>query len=135
MTTPAPTPRQRAAARALDSVYRHFGLPAQLVLIAASGLVTVPVIAKLRVSEAEESVDGAKIEAQVKGYACQIRTADLADVTVPYLRGRLELLAGHSFDGFDAFAIGGEPRSLGRDGLQKLFKLSAAPDIAVEDQA
>lgn len=134
MTSPVQTPRERAAIRALAPIYAHFGKPAQLIPLQGATLTVRP---KFRVIEAEEGMDGSKIEARIKGYSATIRTSELGELSdlAAMIGGRLELQDGHTFDGYEAFSINAEPLAWGREGTQRLFSLSAAPDIDEADLA
>lgn len=116
----APTRRLRAAARALDTVYRHSGFAGTLRL--ADGSVLPKRLVIMRVHDREEGVDGSKIEVDMKGYAAQLRAEDLPATEA--LR-HAQLTLDHAFDGHTLFTIDAEPRMLGREGLQVLAQLSA----------
>ena len=125
-----PTARDRAVARHLGVLYGHSGFAADLI---QPDLTTTQLTVIMRVSEAEEGVDGASVEARIKGYGCQIQTTDLTGLTGPFTGSRLELADDRTFDGHTAFDVDADPLSFGRGGHQRLLKLSAAPDVADAD--
>ena len=120
------TPRVRAVNKHLARLYALTGMKAELI---QTNLTTTPVTVIMRVHEMEEGVDGTVIEAVIKGYAAQIRTVEIEGLTGPFMGGRIELADDKTFDGHNAFYMDAEPFTHGREGAQRLIKLSAAPDL------
>ena len=126
------TPRAKAAARGLGAIYGFYGAAATLTPLQGPA---VTIRAIMRVHDREEGLDGQAIETQIKGYAAQVRRSDLGGVAIDALHGALLELTGDTFEGYDAFSIDAVPRSYGREGLQVLFSLSAAPALDDADLA
>ena len=132
MTTP--TFRERSAARGLTAIYKRYGTPSALTLDGHAALPSVLPI--LEVRDAEEGLEGQKIEAVIAGYTARFRTSDIpaamrADL-LAWRGGVIDLNDGRTFGEFARFRIDEDPRKFGRDGQQLIVKITGVALSAAE---
>ena len=114
-------PRATAYAhRSIDRVFNFYGTECRYIrpdgTLGLSGQ-----IGKFDVIDAEENIEGARIETDIKGYRVRFRTWHLPDGFAFEKGGRLHLR--EAFDGYCDFIIDAMPRSFNRGGYQIVMPL------------
>jgi hypothetical protein len=132
MSTTPPTIRERATARSLAALYRIHGRAGVILPSGGDPADAFPVTVIMRETENVEGLDGAQIEAVLRGFSALVRTSDLPAETA--LTGAT-LTVDPAFSGRVSFHLDTEPHAHGREGLQRLLKLSARPEGQSEDFA
>jgi len=126
--------RQRLARRSLNVIYNHHGQSVNVTL--PGGNILSGQIAKVDIIEAEQTVDGSRVEVDMKGYTARFRRHCVPD----------EVLKAHP-SGFPTgtrlefdppvlehihFHVDGKPQAFNRDGGQFIVQMTptGAPDAA-----
>ena len=129
--------RDRLAQRSLDRIYAHFGRPCTLTL--PDGQVLAEQRAKFDIIEQEQTVDGSRIEVDMKGFTARFRRHKFPDNILTTNRGGLPKGTRITFDppvlGYSHFHVDAKPMAFNRDGGQIITQLTptSALDISMSD--
>lgn len=122
--------RDQNTQRLLDETYGYFGRQLSY-LRGESELFSV--IGRITVNDAEQGLEGQKIEVDLKGFNLRLRRHTVPDGFAPALGDRVTLET--PFEGYTVFNVDGGGHSFGRGGDQVLAGLTpvsssalAAPD-------
>jgi len=117
------SPRQRNAQRLLDVTYGHYGVGLTYFRGEAELFQTV---GRVTVKDAEEGLDGAAIEAEMKGFTLRLRRHTCPDDFTPQ-PGDLITIDEPLLD-YVHFHVDSKARAFGRGGYQHIVGLTPTTD-------
>jgi len=122
--------RDSHARRLLETTYGYLAVQGTY---SRGGAVLFSGLLRITVNDAEQTLDGQKVETDLKGFNLRLRRYLMDEGFSPAIGDQVEL--EEPFEGYALFHVDGAGHSFGRGGYQFLAGLTPVPSIATSSAA